>query len=633
MLSALRASAGPGGLVFHTRRCWPVHVIQALSYDAKRPLEHHQRSLSPLPVPPLNQTLQRFLEMLRPLVGSKSELEQTLTLLDDFGRVGGTGERLQSLLEERASKMENWLTDWWKQVAYLKYRQPLVVHSSPAVVLPKNDILDEDGQLRFAAKLIAGALDFKSLVDNKALPLEFKGDRPLCMDQYQKLFSWCRVPAETCDIIHQYNNTSSPPKHVVVARNSQFFSVDVYHADGHPLSVPELYNQLQRVCNLSRNTIADPVGILTAEHRDSWYAAHQMLEQDEVNRASLEAIQQGIFMVCLDRRLHNAPGVDDWYSTAGEHMLHGCGSKQFSCNRWFDKNLQFIIGEAGQSGCLSEHTCCEALVVARLCDHISQYTDEQKFMADRAIDLVDPRPLKFNVSLKLAHCIEVAKQNLDSLVRDVDLEFLPFTAFGKNVPKGMKMSPDAFIQIALQLASYRLHGRVSPTYESGSLRLFHQGRTDTIRSASPSSAAFVKAMDATTVSSEEKVQLMRRAVQAHIDYTNWVSHGQGVDRHLLGLQLQAMEHKLEQHPLFRDPAFTMASRFRLSTSQVPSNYTVATCFGAVVPDGYGVCYNSLKSSINFYLSAFQSATETDASQLSDSLRKSLIDMERLGMQV
>ena len=42
-----------------------------------------------------------------------------------------------------------------------------------------------------------------------------------------------------------------------------------------------------------------------------------------------------------------------------------------------------------------------------------------------------------------------------SLVKDVDLKFLSFTAFGKNVPKGMKMSPDSFIQIALQLASYR----------------------------------------------------------------------------------------------------------------------------------------------------------------------------------
>uniref|UniRef100_A0A8C4QFA4 Choline/carnitine acyltransferase domain-containing protein n=1 Tax=Eptatretus burgeri TaxID=7764 RepID=A0A8C4QFA4_EPTBU len=493
-------------------------------------LEHHQRSLSPLPVPPLNQTLQRFLEMLRPLVESKSELEQTLKLLDDFGRVGGTGERLQSLLEERASKMEN-----WPHVLHMVL--PPVHHSSQGLHTKfSNPVFDEHKCMRLSFWMHCVYFGY-----SKALPLEFKGDRPLCMDQYQKLFSWCRIPAETCDIIHQYNNSSSPPKHIVVARNSQ------------------------SICCL--------------------------LLIDEVNRASLEAIQQGIFMVCLDRHLHNAPGVDDWYSMAGKHMLHGCGSKQFSCNRWFDKNLQFIVGEVGQSGCLSEHTCCEAVILARLCDHISQ-------------------------------CI---------LVKDVDLKFLSFTAFGKNVPKGMKMSPDSFIQIALQLASYRY--KVSPTYESGSLRLFNQGRTDTIRSASPSSSAFVKAMDATSVSSEEKVQLMRQAIQAHTDYTNWVNHGQGVDRHLLGLKLQAMEHKLEQHPLFRDPVFTMASRFRLSSSQVWIILVTTTCFGAVVPDGYGVCYNSLKSSINFYVSAFQSATETDASQLSDSLGKSLIDMERLGMQV
>lgn len=41
------------------------------------------------------------------------------------------------------------------------------------------------------------------------------------------------------------------------------------------------------------------------------------------------------------------------------------------------------------------------------------------------------------------------------LAEDVDMRVVVFEHFGKNVPKTFSMSPDAFIQVALQLAYYR----------------------------------------------------------------------------------------------------------------------------------------------------------------------------------
>lgn len=46
----------------------------------------------------------------------------------------------------------------------------------------------------------------------------------------------------------------------------------------------------------------------------------------------------------------------------------------------------------------------------------------------------------------------------------------------------------------------RIYKQACATYESASLRMFHLGRTDTIRSASVDSLAFVKAMDDPSVS-------------------------------------------------------------------------------------------------------------------------------------
>ena len=45
---------------------------------------------------------------------------------------------------------------------------------------------------------------------------------------------------------------------------------------------------------------------------------------------------------------------------------------------------------------------------------------------------------------------------LNRSVEDFDLHVLRFTDFGKEFPKSQNMSPDAFIQLALQLTYYKL---------------------------------------------------------------------------------------------------------------------------------------------------------------------------------
>lgn len=76
----------------------------------------------------------------------------------------------------------------------------------------------------------------------------------------------------------------------------------------------------------------------------------------------------------------------------------------------------------------------------------------------------------------------------------MQLHVLVHDAYGKGYIKTCRVSPDAFIQMALQLAYYRDANRFSLTYEASMTRLYREGRTETVRPCTQESVAWVKAM-------------------------------------------------------------------------------------------------------------------------------------------
>lgn len=605
----------------------PIRLVKPVSL-VKLPGRYlaHQEALPHLPVPPLQQTLDKYLLALKPLV-SQEEWSHTNELVEEF-RTSGVGARLQKGLERRAKKTENWLSDWWLQTAYLEYRMPVVVHSSPGVVLPKQDFGDRQGQLRFAAKLIEGVLDFKSMIDNETLPVEHLGGKQLCMNQYYQILSSCRIPGPKRDSVVNYSQAKKPPTHITVVHNFQFFELDVYHSDGTPLTADQIFIQLEKIWGTSLQTNKEPIGILTTNHRNSWAKAYNNLIKDKTNKESVRTIQKSIFTVCLDAPMPTVS--DDHYkSRVAAQMLHGGGSRLNSGNRWFDKTLQFIVAEDGSCGLVYEHAPAEGPPIVALLDHVVEYTKKPDLIRSPMIPLPMPKKLRFNITPEIKNDIEKAKQNLNIMVHDLDVKVFVFKAFGKNFPKSEKLSPDAFIQVALQLAYYRMYGRACATYESASLRMFLLGRTDTIRSASVQSLEFVQGMEDSAKQNQEKVDLLRKAVQAHRSYTDMAISGKAIDRHLLGLKLQAIEDLVSIPEIFMDTSYAIAMHFNLSTSQVPAKTDCVMCFGPVVPDGYGVCYNPMEEHINFAVSAFNSCAETNAARMAHYLEKALLDIKQL----
>ncbi|KAL1478982.1 hypothetical protein MTO96_015970 [Rhipicephalus appendiculatus] len=138
------------------------------------PMMSRQKDLMKLPVPPLKETLHRYVESIKPLV-TPAQFEKTVKVVEEFGKPNGIGEKLYKVLEAKAASTENWLADWWLQGAYLTYRMPVVVYSNPAMALPRQTFMQKEDQLRHAALLIAGALDFKALVEREQLAPEIDG--------------------------------------------------------------------------------------------------------------------------------------------------------------------------------------------------------------------------------------------------------------------------------------------------------------------------------------------------------------------------------------------------------------------------------------------------------------------------
>ncbi|XP_069032279.1 carnitine O-acetyltransferase b [Embiotoca jacksoni] len=581
-------------------------------------------SVPPQPVPPLAQTLQGYLRALEPLL-PPDELNHTRKMVQVFGKPGGLGPQLQEGLERRARLTKNWISDWWVQRAYLEVRQPLPVHSNPAISLPRRDYNDWRSQLVFASKLIAAVLDFKAKINTGQLPVEYMRGKPLCMELYPLLFSSCRIPGPKHDYI---SHSRRPATHITVVRNYQFFQLDVYNSDGSRMTESQIHAQLLRIRSQSWKTDKEPMGILTSEHRHTWGEAYNRLLRDKLNKESVRLIETGLFSLCLDSPVMRISD-EKYASRKAAQILHGGGTFSNSGNRWFDKTLQFVVGEDGSWGLLYEQATAEGPPIATLLHHILEYCEKPDPKRAPLVPLPMPKKLYFHIDREIKRDIEMAKRNLDILINDLDVNVFNFKVFGKELPKQHKLSPNSFIQVALQLAYYRVHSEVCPVCDIASQRMFRGGRTEFIRSPTNEALKFILAFDDPSVSREAKLELLRKAINAHAALTEQVVRGHGIDRHLLGLKLQAIEQGLSIPKIFMDTGFGLATHWKLRTGQIPANTDSVMCFGPLVPDGYAVCYNPQGDHVHFSITAFNCCEETNAETLARTLKETLCHLQEL----
>ncbi|KAK1755962.1 acyltransferase ChoActase/COT/CPT [Echria macrotheca] len=554
---------------------------------SKGPMLRFQDSLPRLPVPTLEETASRYLKTLRPLL-SDSELQASTKAVEEFIAPNGPGRKLQEKLIARREdpKHKNWLYEWWNDAAYLSYRDPVVPYVS-YFYSHRDDRRRRDPAKR-AAAISTAVLEFKKQVDTGTLEPEYMKKLPICMDSYKWMFNASRVAAKPADYPVKFDPQQH--KHILVIRKNHFFKV-AHEANGKQLNTSELEQAFRRVYELADAQKAPAVGALTSENRDVWTDARAvLLGADPANAKALEAIESASFVVCLDDA---APVTLEERAHA---YWHGDGQ-----NRWYDKPLQFIVNDNGTSGFMGEHSMMDGTPTHRLNDYVNDVIFNNKLnFSDPSVseNLPAPEPVRFVVTTEVQAEIDRAVRDFGDVIGQHQLAVQSYQGYGKGLIKKFKCSPDAYVQMIIQLAYHKMFGKNRPTYESAATRRFQQGRTETCRSVSEASVAWCNAMADPNVSEETRVELFRKAIASHLEYISAASDGKGVDRHLFGLKRLVAPGE-ELPALYKDPAYGYSSSWYLSTSQLSSEFFNGYGWSQVIDQGFGIAYMINENNLNF----------------------------------
>uniref|UniRef100_A0A8C6V652 carnitine O-palmitoyltransferase n=1 Tax=Neogobius melanostomus TaxID=47308 RepID=A0A8C6V652_9GOBI len=602
------------GPVSNTTKVWVV---------SRKPLLYsYQTSLPHLPVPTIKDTLSRYLQSVRPLLSDPAYKRMT-ELANGFE--SNLGNRLQRYLKLKALWATNYVSDWWEEYIYLRSRGPIMVNSN-YYGMDFLFVTPTSVQAARAGNTITALLLYRRKVNREELkPVRERTVIPLCAAQYERMFNTTRTPGLETDVLQHWQDS----EYVAVYHKGRFFRLWVYNA-GRLLSPREIEHQIQRILDDPSPPLPgeERLGALTAGDRVPWHQMRKQYFSSGINKRSLDIIERAAFFVTLDDEEQGMKGDDpagnlDRYAKS---LLHG------KCyDRWFDKSFSIVIYKNGKNGLNAEHSWADAPTIAHLWEFTLAtdafqlgYTDDEHCKGD--VDRMLPHPRSCCGTSRLAD--------------DVDCHVFPFREFGKGRVKKLRVSPDAFIQISLQLAYYRDRGGFCLTYEASMTRLFREGRTETVRSCSNETCAFVKALEGgEVIQNSTLLRLLRLASEGHQNLYRMAMTGAGIDRHLFCLYVVSKYLGVDS-PFLKE---VLSEPWRLSTSQTPiqqielfdiKNHpdyiSLGGGFGPVADDGYGVSYIIVgEDMINFHVSSKYSCKETDSHRFGAEIHKALQDIMAL----
>lgn len=461
------------------------------------------------------------------------------------------------------------------------------------------------------------------------------------MNQYWWLFGVARVPADDGGRIR----LDPDARHIVVLCRGQIYRLLVVEENSNQIvSEDNLRQSLDAIVHDASSIPVQyaskkAVGLLTTENQKVWSLCRRRLVQEGVeNGHNLAIIDSSLFVLCLD------DGAPSSTNNVSKNMICGTdvvenGVQIGTCiNRWYDK-LTIIVCRNGAAGMNFEHTCTDGSVDIQMACKIYEGSIKPPEPANsHAPNGSSSNPantlreggssdaggapsgwqkLDWDIPPAISDALQLAEQRLINRIRLHQLETLDFRDYGKSTITSMGFSPDAFFEMALQAAYFRLYRQVRSGFEPVLMRQYLHGRTDVVRTTTAEAATFARLFSDSQASSIDKIEAMRRAADAHVALFKDCAQGRSHHRHLYVLQqlwkrrrafleaagllpLSSSSEQAQQEQqlrlmapvttIFTDPGWASLGTTILMGSNVDNPSIAYAGFGPPADEGFTVCY-------------------------------------------
>nr|VFK42864.1 MAG: Choline/Carnitine o-acyltransferase [Candidatus Kentron sp. SD]VFK48465.1 MAG: Choline/Carnitine o-acyltransferase [Candidatus Kentron sp. SD] len=560
-----------------------------------------------------------------------------------------TAKRLQKHIERYAADpaIPNWFRRW-RNDEFLADRNPPGIFVSPVFAFTSSPSGEHKDQITQAATITHAATRFFVDLKTASFSVDYYRGKPLCMDDYKYLMGAARIPMPARDIIVPYfiHGAYGAPHHIVVMCGGRIFRMEVLTRNIEPIPAPALcaaFREIRDIVDRSSSAldtipITHALGALTFLHREQWVAVRgHLIGSSHVNRLALHTIESALFVVSLDDTAP-PPHTGD----ALHHLIHGLPlpftaqtrnearnadsvrarlavmsptDSPLPVNRWWDKTLQIHVARNGYAGLTFEHSMLDSLPPLRLCQYVREYNTEKNspIAKEGFHDPATFSEVHFEADAELSAAVLRGSLALKETIQRLALSALRITQFGSWHLKSLDISPDAFVQMGLQIAFQEVRGFVPNTCESVSIKAFLHGRTERLRVVNEASQRFVEAfntMKRKGISDRRTLAklsgLLRQASAEHVQLVKQARTGNGFYSHFTGLMFAAREQGIPLPNLFTDASFHTFSTVTLSTTHPnPTPGVDGIGFGPVSERCIGVGYFVFENEIILGVSSWR----------------------------
>ena len=422
--------------------------------DTNRSAPAAARGPSSLPLPSLEDTCTRYLEMARPLV-PLAAWERTAHAAS---RLAATGGPLQDALRQIAGRRGgNYVGGFWRDM-YLEARAPLAPYQNAGALFRLPAALARHSLPRRAAAIAVATAQISRLVAAGSFVDDPAHGRGLCQAQHRFVFGTVRLPGLRKDRLVRTHR----PTHFVVSHRGRLHHLPLPETAWPRAAARKLEPLFQAI--IAGREPDEAVAALTSLSRPDWFHCRRRLRRDPVNAASLRAVETAAFFLCLEPDL----------VTPDREVLARAVLQGDPANRWYDRTSQLILFGAPYIGVNGEHSAIDGHAVSSLIEAILGRARPARGVARRADSqacaTLQWRLDAFKDTIAAARAASVAAA-------------VPHLRVGAARSNGSTMRHDVRIQLAVQLAHLELTGRVAGVYQPTHMRRYVGGRTEVVRPA------------------------------------------------------------------------------------------------------------------------------------------------------